>query len=231
MTANASTMKEKRMSKSRDNIQVINSFVQEMPTDNIHRMSTNLYEARPVSQGARDPSPSILKSKGGGDGSKVTRKSSGVQWNLKENNPIKLNRYLSGSTNRRVKTSMLKPKIIEVEPYNDQHEHQQPLDETKQIDLFAYKTIENMDNSFEMLRNEGLEDKDTVMLAPYQQGEDTRNLLRFDDSIFNSKLSTIRRGKKRNHKASTSMDAGFASLDVAEKGSKYRDLMNNKLIS
>lgn len=121
LTAHGSTMKDKRMSKSRDNIQVVNSFVQELPTDNINRMSTNFNECRPVSQGGRDPSPSILKNKCE-NGSKVTRKSSGVQWNLKDNNPIRLNRYLSGSSNRRVKTSMLKPKTISTitdTAYND----------------------------------------------------------------------------------------------------------------
>ena len=131
-----------------------------MPTGNINRMSTNFNEARPASQGGRDPSPSILKIKGGGDGgSKVTRKSSGVQWNLKDSYPMKLNRYLSGASNRRIKTSMLRPKILNVEPYQDQNLQINPPD-TKEIDLFAYKTIDNLENSYAAIKNEDLEYKE-----------------------------------------------------------------------
>jgi hypothetical protein len=138
-----------------------------MPTGNINRMSTNFNECRPVSQGGRDPSPSILKNKAA-DGSKVTRKSSGVQWNLRDNNHIKLNRYLSGSSNRRVKTSMLKPKTISTTTdaaYNDPYQHTNP-GATKQIDLMAYRTIENLESTFEAIKNEGqdLEDKECVTI-------------------------------------------------------------------
>ena len=38
---------------------------------------------------------------------------------MKENNPMRLNRYLSGSSSRRVKTSMLRPKPIAVGAYDD----------------------------------------------------------------------------------------------------------------
>ena len=72
---------------------------------------------------------------------------------------MKLNRYLSGASNRRIKTSMLRPKILNVEPYQDQNLQINPPD-TKEIDLFAYKTIDNLENSYAAIKNEDLEYKE-----------------------------------------------------------------------
>lgn len=54
---------------------------------------------------------------------------------------------------------MLRPKILNVEPYQDQNLQTNPPD-TKEIDLFAYKTIDNLENSYAAIKNEDLEYKE-----------------------------------------------------------------------